>query len=231
MKLQNDKNDRYSEEALALLPASISGIQVQKKNKSRFSLFIEDEFLIGVSDAVLTRFNIYKGVEITPSLFHQILEAEDKWAAREYMFRILSRRDHSRKELKTKAYKKGFSGDFVDEILDELEQKEYIDDFKFAFKYASDKFEFNEWGPYKIKTELFKKGISNKVIEAVINKTFEKDKINENLEKLVLKKKKRFQRVPAEKRRKKVFDFLMRKGYDSSSILKHMDELLDSIET
>ncbi|MEX0610059.1 MAG: RecX family transcriptional regulator [Balneolaceae bacterium] len=230
MKPQAENDRRYSEEALTLLPATVSGIQVQKKNKSRFSLFVQDEFLIGVSDSVLTKFNIYKGVKITPSFFHEILEAEEKWAAREYMFRILTRRDHSRKELKTKAYKKGLSGDFIDEILDEFEQKEYINDSKFALKYATDKFEFNDWGPYKIKTELAKKGISKNVAEEVASKVFGSDEIKDSLQKLVLKKRKRFQREPAQKRRKKVFDFLMRKGYDSTSILKHLNELLDSLE-
>ena len=227
---KKDKYQRYSEEASKLLPAPITEIQVQKKNSNRYSLFVDNEFLIGVSDATLSRLNLKKGVVITPSLLQQIDSSEEQWAAREYLFRILSRRDHSRKELKDKAYKKGYSGHFIDEILDEFEQKEYINDTKFAQKYADDKFEFNDWGPYKIRTQLFKKGISKSVTEQVISNTFGDEAIKESMMTLIRKRKKRYQREPEDKRRKKVFDYLMRKGYDSENILKHLDELLDIIE-
>lgn len=229
LKQRVDKEHRYSEEAFGLLPAPISAIQVQKKNKNRFSIFVEDEFLIGVSDAVLTKYNLYKGTEITPSLLQQILDAENKWAVREYFIRLLGRRDHSRKELQTKAYRKGFTGDFVTEILDELEQKNYVDDQKFAGKFISDKLEFNSWGPFKIKSELQKKGVKASVADNLIRERFGEEDICESMKQLIIKKKNRFQREPEEKRRKKVFDFLMRKGYNSNSILSYMDELLKEI--
>lgn len=231
MKTKRKSKEEKREEAQALLPAVISDIQVQKKNANRFSLFVENQFLIGVSEATLSQLNLKKGVTITPSLFQKIIESEDRFSAREYLFRILSRRDHSRKELQDKAYKKGYSGNFIEEILDEFEQKEYINDSKFALSYASDKFEFNNWGPYKIRTQLFKKGISKQVTEEVIQNVFGDEAIKESMVELIQKKKKRYLREPEEKRRKKVFDFLMRKGYDSEYILKYMDELLAIIET
>lgn len=226
LKTKRKSKQEKLEEAKRLLPAILSEIQVQKKNAARYSLFVDNQFLIGVSKATLTKLNLKKGVEITPSLFDQITEAEIQWAAREYLFRILSRRDHSRKELRDKAFKKGYKGHYLEEILDEFEHKEYIDDQKFALKYTSDKFEFNNWGPYKIQTQLFKKGISKSTAEFCIREVFGDKAIKESMIQLVTKKKKRYKREPAEKRKKKIFDFLMRKGYDSDYILKYMDELL-----
>lgn len=221
---------KVSEKTAALLPAKISGIQVQKNNVNRFSLFVEDEFLVGVSDSVLTKHNLKKGVEITPFLLEDILRDEEQWAAREYMLRILGRRDHSKKELRTKALRKGFSGDYLDDIILELEEKRYVNDRTFALKYASDKYEFNNWGPYKVRAALFKKGIDKSTAETALYEVFGDEQIAETLEELVLKKKKRFQREPEVKRRQKVFAFLMRKGYDSDNISKHLDHLLKLIE-
>lgn len=226
MKNKRKSKEEKQEEAHRLLPATVSEIQVQKKNATRFSLFTDNQFLIGVSEATLTKLNLRKGVEITPSLFDRIIEAENHWAAREYLFRILSGRDHSRKELKDKAYKKGYSGHYVEEILDEFETKEYTDDSKFALTYTKEKFEFYNWGPYKIRNHLFKKGISKTVTENCIQQVFGADAIKESIIELIKKKKRRYQREPEEKRKKKMFDFLMRKGYNSDDIFKHMDELL-----
>ena len=230
MKTKRKSKEEKLEEARMLLPASISEIQVQKKNNTRFSIFVKSQFLIGVSESTLTKLDLKKGVEITPFLFEKIVEAEDQWAAREYLFRILSRRDHSRKELKDKAYKKGYSGRFLESILDKFEQKEYIDDRKFALKFTADKFEFNNWGPYKIRNHLFKKGIQKNLAEEAIKKVFESEAIKESMLELIKKKKKRYQREPEEKRKKKVFDFLMRKGYNSDDIFKHMDTFLAIIK-
>jgi regulatory protein len=229
LKNKRKSKEEKLEEARKLLPAIISSIQVQKKNAARFSLFSDNEFLIGVSESTLTKLNLKKGVEITPSLFEQILDLENHWAAREYLFRILSRRDHSRKELKDKAYRKGYSGDYVERILDEFESKEYIDDHKFAMTFTQEKLEFNNWGPYKIRNQLFKKGISKGVVEQCIDEVFGEQEIKESITELIRKKKKRYLREPEDKRRKKIFDFLMRKGFNSEDIIKYMDELLSII--
>ena len=47
---------------------------------------------------------------------------------------------------------------------------------------------------------------------------------------LTLKKKSQLLRTSPEKRKKKLFDFLMRKGYDTNSILKEIDALVKLVE-
>lgn len=229
---QANKEHNYSEEAARLLPAPVSAIRIQKKNKTRFSVFIEDEFLIGISDAVLTRFNIYKGSLITYDLLLQLFEAEQAWAVREYMLRLLGRREHSRKELQTKAFKKGFAEEISGQVLDELEEKDYINSERFARKFTADKFEFNKWGPYKIKVELLKKGIAEKLADRILKEHFTADEIKSQMVLLISKKKNRFSReTDKNKRSKKMFDFLLRKGFNSSDILAHLDEFNRIIQT
>ncbi len=223
----------YPEEAAQLLPAPVSAIRVQKKNKTRFSLFIEEDvFLIGVSDAVLTRFCLYKGSIITRDLLLQLFEAEQAWAAREYMLRLLGRREHSPKELQIKGIKKGFTEAVCSQVIEELHEKDYINSERFARKFAADKFEFNKWGPYKIKVELLKKGIAEKLADRILKEHFTADEIKTQMVLLISKKKNRFIReTDKNKRSKKMFDFLLRKGFKSSEILAHLDEFNRIIQT
>ena len=230
MKKQDKFKDRYPDKAFDLLPAPVSSIKVQKKNKTRFSVFVNDKFLIGISDSALTTFNIRKGKEITRDLLQSLIDHEEQFAAREYMIGLLSRRDHSRKELYTKSLKKGFETSYLNDVLDQLEQKGYIDDQSFAEKFVHDKFEFRHWGPYKIRAELGKKGIYGDDADRALNKVLDKQDIVDSMYDLISKKKARYLREEPEKRRNKIFDFLRRKGYDSSVILKHLDELLNKIE-
>lgn len=217
------------EVAAALLPAAISSIHVQKKNKNRFSIFVDEEFLVGVSDSTLISLNLKKGDVLTTSKLERIFSLEDQWALKTYFLRLLSRRDHSKKELKNKALQKGYRSAQIEGILNELSEKGYINNLEFAMSFTRDKFRFNRWGVNKIRVELRKKGVSEKEISTALSQV---DTVcqSESIQELINKHKARFLRVIPEKRKKKVYDFLLRKGYDSSIISSNLTSLLDSIE-
>ncbi|MCR8968549.1 RecX family transcriptional regulator [Facklamia sp. 7083-14-GEN3] len=54
----------------------ISKIQVQKKNKQRYSIFINNQFAFGIDEAILIKFAIRKGLEVDQKLIEKVLEAE-----------------------------------------------------------------------------------------------------------------------------------------------------------
>ncbi len=225
-----DSKRRYNEEVAQLLPLPVSGISVQKKNKYRYSVFVEDKFLVGVSDSTLTKFNLTKGVLITPLLLDELIRSEDSWRIREYLIGLLSRRDHARSELKTKALRKDYPAQEIETILDELEEKGYINNSAFARKFVHDKFEFNKWGINKIRIELLKKGITESDISKALSELDDRE-VLETIRHLVEKNRKKFLRADPHKRKKKVFDFLLRKGYDSTIIMKSISSLMELIES
>lgn len=220
-----------ADEETPKLPGAITSIAVQKKNKERYSIFVGDEFLLGIAEQTLLKFNLAKGVEITPELFRKLQREEGRFAVKSYLMKLLGRRDHARKELFTKAIRKEYPKEVIENVLNELEQKGYLNDAGFADKFASDKSRLNKWGPKKIKAHLYKKGISKSVAEKSIAKAFAEEDLKETFLNLVLKRKRRFLREEDEyKRRKKVFDHLARKGYRSSSIYQHLDALMKAIK-
>lgn len=213
------------------LPGIITSIAVQKRNKERYSIFVDDEFLIGVMESVLLKFNLSKGVEMTPSLFYKLQREEGRSAIKSYFLNLLGRRDHARKELQTKALRKEYSHEMIENVLDELSSKGFIDDARFAEKFAADKNRLNNWGPAKIRAHLSKKGIPADIIRKSIDKTFANQDLREVFLHLVLKHKRRFLREENPlKRKKKIFDHLCRKGYRPASIHKYLDELTERIE-
>jgi|DeeseametaMP1372_FD_contig_41_1121539_length_2488_multi_21_in_0_out_0_2 regulatory protein len=222
------KKNTYSKKKPEL-PITIQRIEVQKKNSFRYSLYSESGFISGVSDATLTKHNLRKGTIVNHELYDLILKEEEIWSIREYLIRLLGRRDHASHELKLKGIKKGYESAILDEIITELEDKNYINNYSFAKKYTHDKFRFNNWGPNKIKGELTKKKIDKSTIEQVFEEEFDHKSKTETIKYLVEKKKAALLRTDQEKRRKKIFDYLFRKGYDSSIILKEIDGLLESV--
>lgn len=213
------------------LPVKISGITPQKKNINRYSLFSEQQFICGVSADTLLKFNIETGTILSQNLYERILQEEESQKIKSYLLNLLSRRDHSVGELMLKAGKKGFNRSSIEQIINDLKDSNYLNDQKFAEMYALEKARLNKWGPQKIKSELYKKGIKSAYIESALKK------LNESLDQrqicvdLVSKRKKSFLREKDSfKRKQKIFAYLSRKGYSTQTIIsatKDLDRILD----
>lgn len=213
------------------LPLKVTSISPQKKRTDRFSLFHEKTFLIGVSAQTLLDYSIKKGVVMTPFLFEKIQIAEEYQKVKDTFYDYLSRRDHGSFELKQKGSRKGYSSEIMNEVLDEFDQKGLLNDLDFAKKFASDKAEFKQWGPVKIKNELRRKGIKKEYAEKAV-----KDVTNNLDQKQIcvdlLKKKKRhyMREVDPFKRKQKMYRYLAGKGFSGSMITKAIDTVQDSFD-
>ena len=106
--MKNTEHDGYNE-LTSLLPITITRIQIQKNNKDRFSLYHEDRFLLGIKSQTLVFCSLKKGTLLTNELLETILNTEQYNKAKEYCLNLLSRRDHSVKELILKGIKKGYN--------------------------------------------------------------------------------------------------------------------------
>lgn len=176
------------------LPLSVTKITVQKKNQDRYSLFHDKLFLIGISRKTKNDFSIEEGVSLTPSLFRQLKDAEDLVAIREACFRYLSRRDHSSFELRQKVEKKGYSKNDIEQVVQNLADKGYLNDESFAAKFVEEKTELNQWGPKKIKSHLYRKGIDRKIIDKVLSQKTDNLQQQQICVDLVMKRKRHFLR-------------------------------------
>lgn len=226
-----DAADRTDQPDEPDLPATVTAVTRQKRRKDRFSLFAGDRFLIGVSEETLIEFGISSGTEITTALFRRLQRAEGRGAVKSYFLDLLARRDHARRELSDKARRKDLNHDFVDDVLDELERKGLIDDRQFAVKFAGDKASGSRWGPIKISAHLRRKGIGRSDIDHSIAAAFESVERKEVLTDLVLKRKRHFLREEDPlKRKKKIFDYLARRGFRSSTIHSCLEELTEILD-
>lgn len=204
---------------------------MQKKNRNRYSLFHNSEFLVGVSSKTKIDLSLQKGVILTPSLFKQIEQAEHYHAVKEASFRYLGRRDHASFEIKQKLKKKGFDEDVIDQALEELSDKGYLNDENFSVKFITEKSELNQWGRKKIESELYKKGVHRKTIQQTLNSFFENLSQDQICLDLVIKRKRHFLREEdTHKRKMKIYNYLAGRGFTSSDIKKAMPKIAAELD-
>ncbi|MEX2404830.1 MAG: regulatory protein RecX [Balneolales bacterium] len=229
MPYQNPQgvNDEHPD----VIPGICSGLTVQKKNQNRVSLFIDGEFVSGFHQQIVLDFKLSVGATITQQLFSEMKQSEQRYMIKERCFDWLGRRAHSRGELKQKALIKKFPVAIIDEVLDEMADMGYLDDQAFAFLFVRDKANIYGWGPQKISSALYQKGLEKCYIDTALKKAVTNNEILSNLYKEAKKGKKKFSRVDdLLKRKKKLVDFLCRKGYSLDVILSEAESLLKIIE-
>lgn len=145
----------------------------------------------------------------------------------EYAYRLIGRKDYSEAEIRRKFKSRFPDGTgFFDSVIHKLKDYRYIDDAKFFTQYVRSK-AVAGYGPHYIRYKLKDKGIyeSKEKIEALINKDFDQFTL---MKELVQRKRYSKKKYDPYQIKKKYFDFLLRRGFDTSLIRKVLqEELID----
>lgn len=192
----------------------ITKIEFQKKNKNRVAVFLNDEFGFGLDAALVVKYNLKKGDILDEEKISQILLTEEKRRVKETAFRYLAGRAHSEKELRTKLLHKGYDEQLVLEVISDLKKQKYLDDLEFALAYARDRMLNKPMGERLLRRELWQKGINEAHIQKAIEEAYSKKEQAEFAKDLVKSRRTRNRDLEMEKRKKRLYDFLLRRGFD-----------------
>lgn len=140
----------------------------------------------------------------------------DVQKARRYAFNLLRMKSRSSSELTAKLKQKGFSEDTVTKTLSFLEKEGLADDLKFARSWVDYRMRTNPKSVLALKRELFAKGIPGEIIEEALKG--ERGNEATVVRRLAEEKIKQLRVLPWPKVRKKVFDYLTRRGFDCDVI-------------
>ena len=134
-------------------------------------------------------------------------------------------RDRSQKEVEDKLNEMHMIDAAKEKIIIELMQEGFLNEERFARSFVRGKFRIKKWGRIKITQELKKRGISSPIIKMGLTEIKESD-YRTTLFELAEKKLEKINEPNEYKRKGKLADHLMRKGYESSLIFDSIQEIL-----
>lgn len=223
----------------------ISKIERQKKDKQRYSLFVEDQFLLGIDEAVLIHFGMHKGQEISEEMLAEIREAEYHQKVYSKAIHYLSfglrtikeMRDYLAKvpalnaeELQSESGKENageaakIDDSLISQIIERLLKQNYLDDLIYGQSYVRTSALINRKGPSTIQQELIKKGLTEQEILQALEE-YPVDQQIENIQQLSEKYIRTKKNIPFKMLKNKLFEHLLVKGYDSDLIKQEMTQL------
>ncbi len=138
--------------------------------------------------------------------------------------KLLAVRDRSVFEVRSALEKKGFDQKAVEGAVGALEERKLLDDRKFAARYAESILRNKKAGPRYIAAALVRKGIERNAAEGAANAAAADPQTQEATIRGWIERKNREGRKndSPEKRKKRIYDFLMRRGFSPDVVMKQI---------
>lgn len=192
----------------------------EKGKKDKIHISIDGEYRLTVDAVFWYGLGIKNKSEIGEEEFEELAETIMSRRAFNKAIDLISRREHSRKELIEKLNQRGYQA-VSDSVADKLQEKGYLNDERFAVMYAGELKNRKSMGKNRIKQELLRKGIERDIIENVI------ESIDENpIEEIIDILRRKYPKYNLdEKNKTRAINGLIRLGYSFSDIKKTLIEI------
>jgi regulatory protein len=140
-----------------------------------------------------------------------VTDSERLQHALDLAFRYLGHRDRTVSEVRERLSAEGVEPAVVDDAVDELHHLGYLDDARYAQRFAEDRRTIDAWGAERIERRLLALGVQPALIAAALGAR----DCGEELEAALAVLRRRFARPPEHDRdRDRALGLLVRKGYE-----------------
>ena len=148
------------------------------------------------------------GVALTPS--ERLLDPEARLQhGLDLAYRYLSRRDRTVREVRQHLEAKRVEPATIDQVVASLAEAGYLDDARYAQRFAEDRRSLDAWGADRIERKLQMTGVAADHIAAALAGQDAADERDAALGAL----RRRYQELPTPRDRERALGFLVRKGY------------------
>ena len=145
--------------------------------------------------------------------------------AKSLALRFLAYRDRSAHEVKSHLAKKEFPPPIVTRVIEWLADLNYLNDERFAQQWGRFRLESKKWGKYRLKQELLFKGLDPELVDETLNSLYNKVDELELALSCVEKKLPAMKGLDLQKKRRRIAQFLQRRGFGGDAVFKVLDQL------
>mgnify|MGYP001316322471 CR=1 FL=1 len=165
--------------------AKITKIEIQKNNKTRVNLFLDDEYAFSLSTELVYKENLNKNDEIDSEKLKILAQREHLIRCKESSLRIIEKSSKTEKEVRDKLKLKGYEDNAINKSIEFLKEYNFINDNNYIKAFIS--YKLKSEGSQKIKYALIQKGIPKEIIDEQLSNL---NKVNEKNTALNIAKKK-----------------------------------------
>ncbi len=195
----------------------ITKIEMQKKNKERVSIFIEGDYAFSCSAELVYTHGLRANNAVNIEKLTEIVCEDNYLKCKNEALRLIERSYKTEKEVFDKLLKREYEEKTIARVIEFLKSYNFLNDEQYVSLYIKEKIKAQ--GKNKIKYSLLKKGIHEVLLE---EKLMEVDNVLEITTAISLAEKRYKILLKSERENRKIYnklwEYLMRKGYDKEII-------------
>jgi len=189
------------------MAGKITALRVQKKNKQRVNVYLDDRFAFGV--AAIEAAKLHRGQYLSDEEIAHLQEQDTRETAYERALAFLSYRPRSKAEVRRYLQEKQVPPAVQEEVIARLTRVGLLDDYAFARYWVENREQFKPRGVYALRGELRKQGLSDDVIASALENLDSEDSAYRAAQQRVA----RWRHLDYQPFRQKLGAYLRRRGF------------------
>jgi len=203
-----------------IMEKTITGLELQNKNPNRLNVYLNHEFAFGISRFVGAW--LKQGEKLDELSINQLLENDTREKAFQKALQFINYRPRYIHEVKEKLKELGFGRSVIDNVVNELIRKNYLNDCEYSENWIASRVRSKPRSQGMLRFELRKKLIPESIIEETLKSAPENDELALRLGKKYLR---RFANLDEKEFTKKMTGVLARRAFPFSVIETALIEL------
>lgn len=184
-----------------------------QKNKKRVNVYLDNKFAFGLDLDNYMKLGLKVGQKVTDKKVEEMVNKAEFQKTLDKLLRFATLRPRSEKEIKDRLIKYKAHDSLHKKLFNKLKRLDLLDDEKFAKWWVEQRLQFRFKSRRELEYELRIKGVNSELVNQLISELVNQEKEIEMAKKLIEKKKYRWEILPAMERKKKIREFLGRKGF------------------
>ena len=192
-------------------------------DKKRCKVYLDGEFAFLLYKGELRDFSIKNGAEISDATYTEIVEGVLCKRCKLRAMNLLQKKDYTERQLRDKLSEGLYQPELIDDAIGYVKMYKYLDDDRYARDYIT--YYMSTRSKNRIIQDLITKGISKEKLMPIMDQLYLQEDGDIELEqvKALLEKKHYDQDMTDFKEKQKIMAFLMRRGFQMSTIKRAMN--------
>ena len=181
-----------------------------RERRGRARVFVDGEFWAEIDAGVAAERGLREGVALSDEELQEARAAGERALAMARALNYLGYRARSEREVCDRLRRYGYGEETVDGVVGRLEELGYLDDAEFARQAVREK--ARKYGPRRVSVELRRSGVDGEIAREAVEEEFAG---RSELEAAFSAASRRYNRGGSDAEARRVYGFLMRRGYSA----------------
>ena len=199
----------------------ITAIKEANKAGKKVGVYIDGKMALSVNIETALQEHLKPDVEVNSDWLADLKRKDDNVRCRAAAERLLAFRPRSERELQERLRRSGFTDCTIDSVIGRLKEQELVNDSVFAGFWKENREAFAPRSRYLTRLELMKKGVTAEIAEQTVSSIDD----SETAYQIAAKRAARMTAADYSEFRKRLADFLKRRGFDYDTIKQTVEKV------